>query len=322
MLQREGKIFISYAHEDRAMAEKLARALTTQGQDVWWDQWEIAAGDSLIKKIFAEGLANAKAFAILLSPASVRSKWVQEELDSATLRRIEELTRVIPVLVKDVEVPMSLRTLRWVDMRGDFEGGVRDILNAVHGISIKPPTGEHPPHIGGMISSVGSLSPLASTVGLHLLRANNPDNDQERAFNREELATELALSPDEINDAVDELESAGAIRVLRAYGTAPYAFAAVEPTYLLYHLFEKFLGYRPAEDIKVTLASIASLKSADGEKLRNSTGLSVGRLNKAIDYVGEYGLADVHRYYNTHPFSFGQVMATRRTRQASAEASR
>jgi hypothetical protein len=322
MPQSKSKVFISYAHDDRPLAERLARSLVSQGQDVWWDGWEIAAGDSLIKKIFAEGLANAKAFAILLSPSSVSSKWVQEELNTATLRRIEELTRVIPILVKDVEIPLALRTLRWVDLREDFESGVREILNAVQGVSIKPLPGQHPPHIKQMISGVGKLSPLASTVGLYLLRANDPNDDQERAFDGGELAGQLSLSPEELNDAIDELESAGAVRVTRAYGTAPYGFAIVEPTYLLFHLFDSFLDYKPTDDIRVALASIAGLKSANGEQLQQSTGLSVGRLNKAVDFISEYGLAEVHRFFGTSPYGFGQVTATRHTRQASAGASR
>src|SRR5262245_55445967 len=159
------EIFLSYAHEDRATAERLANALTSIGEDVWWDQWQILAGDSLVRKIFEEGLSNASAFVILLSSNSVQSKWVREELDVATVRRIEGVTRIIPALVDDVEVPTFLRATRRVDLRSDFDKGVRDIANAVHGISQKPMSSGD--SLGDkLVSSAAGLSPAASTVAL------------------------------------------------------------------------------------------------------------------------------------------------------------
>src|SRR4051812_47351201 len=113
-------LFISYSHSDREFAERLAIELNAQGQEVWIDRWDISPGDSIVRKIFEEGLAQAGAFAVVLSKESVRSKWVREELDVATIRRIEDLTRVIPILKEDVEIPTSLRALHWVDMRNDF----------------------------------------------------------------------------------------------------------------------------------------------------------------------------------------------------------
>ena len=98
------KAFLSYSHADQRFAERLAEALMAQGQDIWFDKWDIGPGDSIIRKIFEEGLAKAIAFIVVLSKESVKSRWVKEELDVATLRRIEELIKVIPVLKEDVEV--------------------------------------------------------------------------------------------------------------------------------------------------------------------------------------------------------------------------
>jgi len=310
-------IFISYAHDDRAVAERLARSLIEQGQDVWWDQWEIAAGDSLIRKIFAEGIANAEAFVILLSPTSVGSKWVQEELDAATVRRIDDLTRVIPVLVDDVPAPMALRTLRWVDLKKDFDAGVRSIVNAVNRVSTKPPLGSPMPHVTNVLPTISGLSQIATSIARQVLSETDVESPDERAFSGPALTETLRLTPREVNDAVDELEDAGLVSTTKIMGTAPFDFDTIEPTYLLFHVASDQLSYDPESDIRMVVAAVASLESADGKKLRDVTGLSAGRLNRAVSYLRDQGLAEVVRWLGTHPFSFGRIEANRRTRQAA-----
>jgi len=71
--------FLSYAHEDKDFAKRIVIELRKDGIDVKIGLWDIKPGDSLIQKIFVEGLSNCDIFLILLSSASVRSKWVREE---------------------------------------------------------------------------------------------------------------------------------------------------------------------------------------------------------------------------------------------------
>src|SRR5690349_14311039 len=163
------KLFISYSHRDEAFAKKFATALHQQGQPVWLAEWEIGPGDSLVDKIFEEGLRDAGAVAVLLSKESVKSKWVREELSVAMIKRIENLTRLIPILIEDVELPTALRALHWVDMRSNFDEGVRAIVNVLSGVSEKPPVGAPPGHLKRLSEPVSGLSRLASTVGRYLL---------------------------------------------------------------------------------------------------------------------------------------------------------
>ena len=53
------KVFISHAGEDREFAQDLATKLRARGVNAWLDVWEILPGDSLIDKIFEEGLKDA-----------------------------------------------------------------------------------------------------------------------------------------------------------------------------------------------------------------------------------------------------------------------
>src|SRR5579859_6573105 len=102
------KAFISYAHEDKPLAIRLADNLRKNGVEAWIDVWEIQAGDSLIEKVFEEGLKNCAVFVIILSKASTQSSWVRQELDVAVVNRIRKLTQVIPVLAEECEIPISL----------------------------------------------------------------------------------------------------------------------------------------------------------------------------------------------------------------------
>jgi len=311
------KLFISHSHNDRDFAERLARELMTQGQDVWFDKWEIQPGDSIVSKIFEEGFSKAMAFAIVLSKESVRSKWVREELNIATIRRIENLTRVIPLLKEDVEIPTALRTLHWVDMRHDFESGVRAIINVLKGVSDKPSIGETPAHLQSIIEPVAGLSRLASTVGLYLLRSSDVDEPFLRGVQNKELAESLSYTPTEVNDAVDELESQGLAETNNELGTHPCDFGFVEATYLLFHALSDFLNYSPSDDVKIVLNAVAALDNADGSKLQSHTHLFPGRLNRAVDYIKDHGYAEVLLALGTAPYGFMEVRATRATRQAS-----
>jgi hypothetical protein len=39
-------VFVSYAHEDKPFAHRLAAGLGDQGREVWVDRYELRAGDS------------------------------------------------------------------------------------------------------------------------------------------------------------------------------------------------------------------------------------------------------------------------------------
>jgi hypothetical protein len=62
------KVFLSHASEDKGrFVLDFARQLRENGVDVWLDQWEMKPGDSLVDKIFDEGLKDASAVIIVLS---------------------------------------------------------------------------------------------------------------------------------------------------------------------------------------------------------------------------------------------------------------
>jgi len=121
-------VFISYSSDDREFVERLARDLVRAGLSVWYDQWQLSVGDSLRDKISA-GIEGSAYLAVVLSQASVQSKWVKEEVYAAMARAAEDgRVIVLPLLKEDCDIPALLKDKVYVDFRSDYEGAVGRLL--------------------------------------------------------------------------------------------------------------------------------------------------------------------------------------------------
>jgi predicted nucleotide-binding protein len=129
------RIFISYSHADAEFAERLQMALEKRSVDVWIDRDEILVGDSLIEKI-REGIDASQFVCAIISPASVKSRWVEVELDRAMNQSIEGgCVKILPLLVEQgVELPSFLLGRLYVDFSRDdlFDKGVEQIMRRVN----------------------------------------------------------------------------------------------------------------------------------------------------------------------------------------------
>lgn len=319
---RRPKAFISYSSQDSEIAAEIASRLEGSGVRVWFADWEIQAGDSLIQKIFTEGLANADIFLVLISRTSAVSRWVREELDAALIRRIEGVTRIIPVKLDDTEIPHPLRALKWVSVYDDMDGAVRDIVQAASGIRQRPAVAT------GLVDApreVRGLTPLAARLALFIADVGDGGLERERQHKlgserwhkTSDLARELSLEPRDIDDAIDELESFGLAKALSYMGTHPYRHASVEPTYALFlRLGSAVLPYDPEADIKSVASAIAASDTeTPAEDVADRTGLSPLRVNRATAYLADYGIASVIRTLGTAPFDFYTVAPTFETRR-------
>lgn len=130
------KVFISHSHQDRGLVERLANDLLSNRILVWWDNWMIRVGDSLIRKI-EEGISSSSYLCVVLTPASVSSAWVQEELSAALVRQLEEKrVFVMPVLAQDCEIPLFLRDKKYADFRTDYQDGLEQLLRSLKPVSV------------------------------------------------------------------------------------------------------------------------------------------------------------------------------------------
>ena len=98
-------VFVSYARDDQAKAQAIAKALEARGFDVWWDP-ELLPGESYANKIHGV-LKSAKAVLVLWSTHSVERAWV---LDEASMGR--DRAALVPVLIDGAEPPIGFRQLQ------------------------------------------------------------------------------------------------------------------------------------------------------------------------------------------------------------------
>ncbi len=113
--------FISYSRQDKDFALELARELKSAGYLVWLDQLDIPAGARWDDEV-ERALQESEIFLIILTPASVSSENVKDEVGYA----IDNGKRVLPVLLKECTVPLRLRRFQYVDFtKTEFNEGIK-----------------------------------------------------------------------------------------------------------------------------------------------------------------------------------------------------
>ncbi len=161
------KVFISHASEDKErFVIDFATKLRANGMDAWVDKWEINIGDSLIEKIFDEGLGECDAFIVILSKHSVNKPWVKEELNTAAIKRINKNTKLIPIIIdSDITVPEVLTSIVWetIENYNSYEIEFQKILASIFGVYEKPKIGRKPTFAINNVE-VNGLSKLDSQV--------------------------------------------------------------------------------------------------------------------------------------------------------------
>lgn len=163
------KVFISHASEDKQrFVDGLAARLRENGVDAWLDQWEMKPGDSLVDRIFEQGLKSAQAVIIVLSAVSVTKPWVREELNNSVVARISRGLKIIPVVIDKCEIPEALAATLWqrVEDLEHYDDAFQRILDAIFDRSTKPPIGRAPERL----SDVEAKLPSLSGTDQHVLR--------------------------------------------------------------------------------------------------------------------------------------------------------
>jgi hypothetical protein len=127
----EFSVFVSHATADGATAERLAMGLRAMGYNSWYAEWELRPGDSLVEKVHA-ALSVCDVLIVALSRKSVASNWVKLELSSVLMAQLSgQQVLIIPVLIETCEIPPLLAGTFYVDLRGDFEKGFLNLLDAI-----------------------------------------------------------------------------------------------------------------------------------------------------------------------------------------------
>jgi hypothetical protein len=118
--------FFSYSHEDLEFALRLSKDLRKAGANVWMDELDIKAGARWDIEV-QNALATCPRTLVVLSPSSVKSEHVLNEIDFA----LDKLKPVIPVLYRHCEKPLRLRRVQHIDFRQDYARGLKALLEAL-----------------------------------------------------------------------------------------------------------------------------------------------------------------------------------------------
>jgi hypothetical protein len=93
------KLFITYASEDRSIADELAVRLRTEGHDVFLDKDSLPESEAYDARI-REAIAECDLYLFLVSPNSVKSgRYTRTELKFASEQFSNPHGRVLPVLI-------------------------------------------------------------------------------------------------------------------------------------------------------------------------------------------------------------------------------
>lgn len=110
-------IFISYSQADRMFADRIFENLTAMGFNVWIDIEGIAGGQNWLEAI-ETAIKNADVVIVLMSPTSIESRWVIQEIHYALALD----KRILPILISPInwsDIPLALAQYQFLDMSSD-----------------------------------------------------------------------------------------------------------------------------------------------------------------------------------------------------------
>jgi len=121
------KVFLSYSHEDKQIAAKLAERLRALSFRVWLDHEQLSPGTDWQERI-NDGINKADIFLVLLSPSALKSHYLEVELNKA---RTREDLKIIPVLLENATVPADMKKYNSINISQYDETGIDKVVKQV-----------------------------------------------------------------------------------------------------------------------------------------------------------------------------------------------
>lgn len=122
------RIFLSYASEDRALAEEIQLALSGPGYDVFFDESSLPPGADYHSRI-AYAVEESDIFVFLISPNSVTpGSYALTELKFARTKWPHPKGRILSVRLRNIDwakIPPYLRSVTVLDTEGNIPAEIR-----------------------------------------------------------------------------------------------------------------------------------------------------------------------------------------------------
>lgn len=277
-------VFLCYTKKDRILAEKIAMGLFNRGIEVWWDKWEIRAGDSIVQKI-NEGLGDCTHFIVLLTPRSKDKPWVNDEMNAAFIQRLIGRVKFIPLRC-DLQaecLPPLLSSLHSPEIsEASLPETLEQLANDIYGITKKPPIGSAPTLID---HPAAPYSPAAMAVADYFCRETNHARKFDPQVTIGALAEATGYSLEDTEDALHELRDL----VEHSKEATPPKNKFVWPTSSFWPEFDQYFKYNPnpVEDAQILAARIVNNQEFPKKlpEIAERLGWQPRRINPAVAYL-------------------------------------
>jgi hypothetical protein len=161
------QVFICYSRVDKEFAQKLVADLNMYDLRIWMDVRSIPHGANWDKEV-QKGLDSSDVLLVLLSPDAVNSQNVADEWSYF----IEKNKPIIPLMVRECEVPFRLMRRQRVDFTQGYERGFDQLLRALGSPSATDPDATAKIRVGGN-KPVAPIVPVV-VPGSAAPKANKP----------------------------------------------------------------------------------------------------------------------------------------------------
>jgi len=289
------KVFVSHASEDKdRFVMSFSERLMSNGVDTWLDKWEMLPGDSLVDKIFEEGIKEADVFIIVLSQYSVDKPWVKEELNAGFVKRVGSKCKIIPIVLDDCRVPECLHSTIWEKIHNisNYDESFQRILNSIFGLSSKPKMGQVPSSVSLKINEIYGLNKIDTIVFSEACNfiMTKTDNSVNLANIIDNLKKKNILDED-IEESLDILDSNGYIKATRTISKPEIQFFIITT-----YGFSEFLEVN-IDDYSLMIDTI-SLKIInesllENSKIQKSTNYPIILVNHILKLLSDRGLIKI-----------------------------
>jgi hypothetical protein len=278
---QEGTEKIVWKEHERKMLDlmlplfDISSGLTPHKGTAWVDKFEIHSGDSIVQKIFTQGIENAKAVIAVISKASVVKPWVQNEIDIAFVRRIEGKCKLIPVILDNASPPTCLSALRWEPVADpkNFDAALHNILLSIFDQYEKPRLGQTPAFVTTEVATIPGISLVDSKVLIACCRLSEK-MDQVATINGQDLeplVKELHLTMESFCESLEVLHHKGLVKVDKIDSGS---ITGCGPTFAGYDVFVRAADPKYVAHFTKLVARIVNNGDDTGTKLVEATGLS------------------------------------------------
>jgi hypothetical protein len=151
-------VFLCHNGDDKPAIRAIARQLRDRGILPWLDEAELIPGRPWQEELERQ-IGNIRAAAVFVGPSGI-GPWQNREMRAFLNEFAERACPVIPVLLPKAavpELPLFLRGMTWVDLRGIEAGGIDRLIWGITGRRPNEPRLRRPGVQQRLVS--GELSP-------------------------------------------------------------------------------------------------------------------------------------------------------------------